>query len=253
MFAPIAPAQERIRDRLLDSDTRRREDGPMELIGAKPEPWYAPVPPPAYLETPRLIIRFYQDTDAPALFRAVDESRASLLPWLPWAASQHLSVESSLECVRRFGQAREEYTAPENNAVFGFIMGVFEKVSGELVGGTGFNRIDFETADAETGYWVVARQRGKGIATEATSAALSWGFTPQAEGGWEFRRIRIVAAAANGASCAVPHKLGLREECRFVKHRWVPGMGWQDTVSWGVLAEEWDCERSVVRRLPLRG
>lgn len=213
----------------------------------RPEQWRPPTPLPQRLETPRLVIKYHIEADAPALFRAVDESRATLLPWMPWAHTEHRSVESSLACIRRFMASRANSSSPENNSVFGFAVGIFDKSSGELLGGTGFNRIDFDTSDAETGYWVATHRQGTGIATEATGAMLSWGLTPQAEGGWGFRRVRIVAAAANGPSCTVPRKLGLREECRLVKHRWVDGLGWDDTVCWGVLAEEWDRNRHALR------
>lgn len=205
-----------------------------------PTTWCPPNPLPSRLETARLVIRFYEESDAPALFAAVDQSRSSLLPWLPWAEKENTTVDAALASIRRFGEARHNHAAPENNAVFGFVMGIFDKDTGALVGGTGFNRIDFGTSDAETGYWVVAARRGQGIATESTAALLSAGFTPQQRGGWGFRRIRIFASAANTASCSVPRKLGLREECRFVQHRWVSGFGWTDTLGWAAVDGEWD-------------
>ncbi len=212
----------------------------MSQAAARPEHWRAPDPAPSRLETERLVIRRYEESDAPALYRAVDESRASLLPWIPWAGEQHKSIEESLAIIRRFDAARADPTNHELNSTCGFVFGVFERADGALVGGTGFNRIDFPAHEAETGYWVHRARQRRGIATEVLRAMLDWAFAEPARGGWGFRRVRIFAAADNLASCAIPRRLGLREECRFVKHRWTDGLGWTDTVGWGVLAPEWN-------------
>jgi RimJ/RimL family protein N-acetyltransferase len=185
------------------------------------------------------VIRRYEASDAETLFRAVDASRSALLPWIPWAADQHRTVDASLATIQRFDAARADPTNLEFNATVGFVFGVFLRDSGALVGGTGFNRIDFPAHEAETGYWVHAEHQRRGIASAVLRAMLSWAFAPQDSGGWGFRRIRVFAAADNLASCAIPRKLGLREECRIVKHRWTDGLGWTDTLGWGVLADEW--------------
>lgn len=206
---------------------------------ARPEPWKPSSPPPSRLETPGLVIRPYEESDAPSLFSAIDATRSVLLPWIPWAADQHMTVDDSLHSIRRFAAARADCTNHEHNSTVGFALGVFDRATGALVAGTGFNRIDFPAHEAETGYWVHIDHQRRGVATEVTAAMLTWAFTPQDQGGWGFRRVRIFAAADNTASCAIPGKLGLREECRFVKHRWTDGLGWTDTIGWGVLADEW--------------
>ena len=76
---------------------------------------------------------------------------------------------------------------------------------------------------------------------------ISWGFTPQSQGGWGLRRIHIKCAQRNSASQAVPAKIGRKEEIRSRQERFVPGMGWVETLGWGVLADEWDCARMKLR------
>lgn len=204
-----------------------------------PVSWAPPDPLPDGLRTRRLVIRAYQPGDARALFEAIDRSRASLLPWLPWAATQHLNSQQSAESIDLFRRvAAERPMRPEHNAVFGFVLGIFRADDGALVGGTGFNRIVHDSADAELGYWLAADARGRGYCTEAVGALIDWGLRPARDGGWGLRRVRIFAAAANVASCAVPRRLGLREEARFVRDRWVPGHGWCDTIGWGVTVDE---------------
>jgi ribosomal-protein-serine acetyltransferase len=212
-----------------------------------PPPW---VPPTNVREfrTDRLVIRPYRLEDAAALFAAVVLSRASLLPWLPWARVTHTSVEESRASIERFDQAMADPLAPENNSVFGFVMGVFCSRTGEFVAGTGLNRMDAATHNAETGYWVRADRRREGWCSDALRATLSWAFLPQTEGGFGLRRVHIFASAANVASCGVPRRLGLRQHMHARLDRFVDGIGWTDTVGWDVLATEWDGRTHELRQ-----
>lgn len=214
---------------------------------ARPSPWRPPEPLPAEFRTARLILRPWQPTDAPALFAAIDSSRESLLPWLPWAADTHLAPRQTLEWIEHTARASADALRPEHSAMTGFVLGIIDAATGEPVGGTGFNRMNADTHNAETGYWVRGDRRRRGICAEATAGVLSWGFLPQSRGGWGFRRIHIFAAVENAASCGVPRKLGLRQEMHARQDRWVNGRGYLDTLGWGVLAEEWDCEAMRLR------
>ena len=212
------------------------------MVPTKPAPWTAPRALRPCFEFRDLVIRPYGAEDAAQLFRVVDCSRSALLPWLPWAQTQHRSVAASRECIEQFARSALDPLAPENNATLGYVFGVFDLASGELLAGTGFNRLHADTHNAETGYWVRADRRREGIASASLAAALSWGFTPQADGGFGFRRVHIFAADANVGSCGVPRKLGLRETTRTRGDRWVEGVGWCGPRGWEVLAEEWNVE-----------
>ncbi len=211
----------------------------------RPAPWKPPSPQPARFEGLGLVLRPYVPADGPALFAAIDSSRDTLLPWMPWAATQHRSVADSLASIEAFARARADLLDPEHNAIFGFVVGVFD--GAELVAGTGFNRVDPGAHNAEIGYWVRADRRRRGIATRAAAVMLSWIFTAQRDSGFGFRRAHIFAARANVASCGVPDKLGLRRASHTRADRWVDGLGFTDTVSWDVLATEWDPIRHALR------
>lgn len=129
------------------------------------------------------------------------------------------------------------------NADTAYIYGIFEPGTGELLGGTGFNRMHAPTLNAETGYWVRQDRRREGIAARALAATLSWGFTSQNNGGFGFRRIHVFVAQPNAASCGVPAKVGLTAVSHTRQDRWVDGHGWADTLVWDVLAPEWDTTR----------
>jgi ribosomal-protein-serine acetyltransferase len=202
----------------------------------RPAPW---TPNPALAPsrgTDRLLLRAYTQSDSPQLFASVARSREALLPWLPWAKTQHLSVEDSAQSIALFTESWRDPLKPEHNATFGFVMGIFDQTTGELLGGTGFNRLDPYSHNAELGYWLDIRARGKGICTAATRALLDWAFEPQSTGGFGLRRVHIFAAERNTASCAVPRRLGLRQHLHSTQERWVDDIGWCDILGWEVLA-----------------
>lgn len=213
----------------------------------RPAPWMPPGSPITRFDSPRFIIRTYEPADAGPLFNAIAPHRESYVPWLPWARTQHRTPAESAACIERFLASAADPLNPENNAIFGFVYGVFDKADGQLIAGTGFNRLSPEWHNAETGYWVRPDRRRQGIAAEVLAATLTAGFLPQTRGGFGFRRIHIFAAAANTASRGVPGRLGLRQIMHARQDRWLEGLGWSDSIGWDVLADEWDLSRSRLR------
>jgi RimJ/RimL family protein N-acetyltransferase len=204
-----------------------------------PAPWSPPVPLPMPIETARCLLRWFEADDAQALHEAIDPHRAHLLPWLPWAADDHETVAASRSRISWLGGLRSgpEVKIPD------YTMGIFEAATGVLLGGTGLHRIVPGALDAEVGYWLRADRCGEGFCTEATAALITAAFGP-----WGFRRVRLVCSAANTASRKVPERLGIRLEGCERESRWVEGHGWTDTLTFGVLAEEWDAARQCVAK-----
>lgn len=207
--------------------------------------WTPPAPLPLPIETPRLTIRAYEPADAPECFRVVDDCRDSLLPWLPWARSDHLDEEASLRAILNWRAELRDTSVLKH-----IILGVWERDTGELVGGSGFHDVRADTASCETGYWTRPDRRGRGYALEATAHLLSACLRPQGEGGFGFRRVRIYCSSANGASKRIPEKLGLPPEVMQRRDYHVEGVGPTDRLGWGVLAEEWDADAHRMRARP---
>jgi len=210
-----------------------------------PQPWTPPRPLPDSLHTQRLTLRFWEHSDAGAMLAGIDTDRGSFLPWLPAFRTDNRNTAECLYNIERFRRTREQ-TDP---APVDFVLGIFDRATGGVIGGTGFHRVKAATAEAEIGYWIGPGLRGRGLCTEAVRAMISWGFTPPPTG-WGFRRITIVCGAGNAASRRVPEKLGLRQEFHCRGERWVEGVGYDDTLGWGVLASEWDLERQEIRGAP---
>lgn len=209
-----------------------------------PAPWLPPVPLPESRETSRLVLRYFTPEDAPSMVAAIDADRASMLPWLPWVRTDNRTVAEGIYSVERFRRDRARTSPPPDD----FVIGIFDRATGEVLGGTGLHRIAPAAYEAEIGYWVHPGRRRQGICSEAVAALLSWAFLAKEQGGWGLRRIHIRCAGANTASRRVPAKLGLTQEATLRQERWIPGIGWDDTLVWGVLADEWDTENDRLRR-----
>ena len=114
------------------------------------------------IETDRLILRPWQDTDAEALFRyASDPDIGPIAGWPP-----HTSVENSLEIIRTV------FAAPETYAVV-------LKETNEPIGCCGImfsnslHTADMQPNEAEIGYWIGKPYWGQDLIPEAVKSLLS--------------------------------------------------------------------------------
>jgi RimJ/RimL family protein N-acetyltransferase len=84
---------------------------------------------------------------------------------------------------------------------------VLDRQTEAFVGVVSVHSINPTQADAEIGYRVSPAARGRGIGTEAVTAATVWAFANLA-----LVRIELAHAAANAASCVVARRAGYRLE-----------------------------------------
>jgi RimJ/RimL family protein N-acetyltransferase len=91
---------------------------------------------------------------------------------------------------------------------------------------------------AELGFVFHPDHWGRGLATEAATAVLDWGFT-------EFGLHRIYARChgRNDASARLMARLGMRREARHVESYLFRGE-WADRLVFAVLAREWQAARA---------
>lgn len=113
------------------------------------------------LETSRLVLRPWNEDDAPSLYRyACHPDIGPIAGWPP-----HTSIENSLEIIRTI------FSAPETYAVV-------LKATGEPVGSVGIMFSDgmhsatMEQGDAEIGYWIGVPYWGQGLIPEAVRSLL---------------------------------------------------------------------------------
>ena len=117
------------------------------------------------IETERLILRPWRESDAESLFKYAKDPAVGLpAGWPP-----HTSVENSLEIIRTV------FDAPE-------IYAVVLKETGEPVGCCGImfanslHSAEMTPKDAEIGYWIGRPYWGQGLIPEAVRTLLSRGF-----------------------------------------------------------------------------
>jgi ribosomal-protein-serine acetyltransferase len=177
--------------------------------------------------TPEIELRQLEPADAEACFETVARNRASLREWLPWVDRTH-SAEDIRDYIRKVAIPQRENNQGPNCGIW---------VRWEYAGGLGCHPIDWGNRACSLGYWLDGRFRGRGLMTQCVTALLRYLFEEL-----KLHRVTIRCATGNNRSCAIPERLGFRQEGVELEAEWVGGR-WVDLVNWGILEQEW--RRSV--------
>ena len=135
---------------------------------------------------------------AAELARAVGESLEHLRPWMPWANPSQALAENQRE---RLAGVEDLW---DRGREFQFVVRRVEEPA--VLGAIGLISTDRWGLGAETieiGYWIHVDWSGQGLATRSSRALTDTSF-----GLGGIQRVAIVCDEANGASVAVPRKLG---------------------------------------------
>ena len=141
-----------------------------------------------------ILIRPLTVEDVDALFFAVSSSLPTLSQWLPWATPAYARADA---------EAWVAYCQHMRDADAEYHFGVFDVVSGDLLGGVGLNHRVRAYNTANMGYWVADAARGRGVAVDAARQAARFGFDTLV-----LQRIVILVQPQNHASLRVAGKLG---------------------------------------------
>ncbi|MBY5925653.1 MULTISPECIES: GNAT family N-acetyltransferase [unclassified Halomonas] len=146
------------------------------------------------------------------IWQAVEASRDSLGPWLPWVDTTVSPTDcevfvTAAMAERRLGIARH----------FALMEGT-EGGGSELIGVVGFNRIVEGHRWATMGYWLRHDRQGAGRMAASVSALVAYGFNELA-----LHRLEIRCAEYNTRSRAIPERLGFRQEGVLRDCEWVRG------------------------------
>jgi [ribosomal protein S5]-alanine N-acetyltransferase len=147
------------------------------------------------LQTERLTLRVYSLSDIPALMPLIgarEVAATTLRIPHPYAESDALSfIAGTEECLSNGSGLR---------------LGIVLRERDTLWGGVGL-RIEPDHRSAELGYWVGVPYWGKGYATEAARAVVTYGF-----GTLGLHRIFASHFSNNPASARVLRKIGMHHE-----------------------------------------
>lgn len=156
---------------------------------------------PRRIVTDRLVLRHWTLQDAPVLTESVTANLDHLRPWMPWAATEPVSLPERIALIERWQASWEA----GGDSVFGVFC------DGKAIGGTGLHR-RLGPKVLEIGYWIDVAHTGNGYATEVVRALTAAAFAVPG-----IDRVEIHHDEANHASAAIPHRLGFtlaRKEVR---------------------------------------
>ncbi len=181
---------------------------------------------PVYrIETPHLVIRCWNPTDAPLLHKAIQDNLEHLSVWMPWIKEEPISLTARIELMRRF---RSDFDQSQD-----FVYGIFSRDETEVLGGTGLHpRVGPQAI--EIGYWIHHAYTNRGLATEAASALTQVAFVVH-----QYKRVEIHCAPENNHSAAIPRKLGFQHEATMRDRIMDAGGGLRDTMIWTMLPKEY--------------
>lgn len=117
----------------------------------------------------------------------------------------------------------------------GYVLGIVENTTGELIGTMGINKIDYRSGTAVTGSMIgEEKHRGLGYGTEAKMLFLGYAF-------WELnlRKVYSYVFGFNKRSSAYSQKCGYVEEARIPAHYYKNGK-YHDQVILAVYRKDWE-------------
>ena len=157
---------------------------------------------PTEIRTPRLFLRPWRSDDAVRLQPILAENWAHLSPWIPARIADPATVPLVADRLAGF----EADFAADREWRYAMLSADQRDVLGEiaLFPRSAAGRVAYRDADrAEIGYWLRADWTGRGLVTEAARAVLDVAI--------ELSQVSVVEIrcdARNGASSAVPRRLG---------------------------------------------
>lgn len=150
------------------------------------------------LETGRMILRQYTNTDAEALFSF--RSNPQAMRFVPRPLQE--STGDALKMIESMN------TNITNNESIGWAVELKERQ--QVIGSVSFHRIEKEHHRGELGYMIHPDYWGRGLVTEAAAAAVHYGFTSL-----QFHSIEAIIDPDNVASAKVLDKLHFVKEAHF--------------------------------------
>ncbi len=179
---------------------------------------------PELIVSPRLELRKHSLELAETMYRYVDQDRARLRIFLPWADAVN-SVEVEANYIRMTHANWEKGTL--------FDYGIFEKATGTYMGNVGVHNIAWAHDRCEFGYWILGKFEGKGFTSEAVEALEKVCF------GLDFHRLEIRCSSHNPKSAAIPRKLGYALDGT-LKEDTIEQGAYRDTLVFGKLKKPGD-------------
>lgn len=176
---------------------------------------------PSRIEADRLLLRRPEADDVAALNAAIIASLPELSLWMDWAVNPQILAQTA-EFVRGSERAWHEGTAL--NLI------IEERDSGEIVGATGYPRLDWDVPKFEIGYWVRSDRVGRGYAGESTWVLARYAFAEL-----NANRVELRMDDRNRRSWRVAERIGFALEAKLRNEVRVPDGSLRDTRIYGAV------------------
>ena len=174
------------------------------------------------LETERLILRPFEDSDAPALMPIMNDPEVTANMLISATFSEADIAESIRNRIESL-EKRERYS-----------LAVTLKEAGTLIGMCSLSRVSWEHMHGELVYGLGKAFWGKGYMTEAARRMVRFGFE---ELGLE--RISVGCFARNKASARIIEKLGFTPE-GLARHAYCKDGEFLDELRFGMIRSDYD-------------
>ena len=193
--------------------------------------------PPDRLVLDRIVIRSYDAGDGAAVASAVTASYDHLKTYMEWASPRQTAREAELRCRRM----RAEYLMRQD-----FTLGIFDRSSGDVLGGTGFHLRGraLATQYGEIGMWIHRDYARRGLGTRVLLALLAWGCTE-----WQWERLEWRGDEGNGPSRRVAEKAGMALEAQ-LRNDATPTGRRRNTLIYAAQRSEWKLPGNLVSDRP---
>lgn len=177
------------------------------------------------VQTDRLVLRCWSPDDAPRYRAALDVNDEHLRPMIPFMRDEPRTLQQTAQWLRGIRAAFDLDQA--------YRYAVFDAEEQNLLGENMLlSRVG--PGALEIGYWTHKDAIGKGIAREASCAMIRVAFEIE-----KVERIEIMCAPENGASAAIPEKLGFTHEATLMKRVKDTEDGVRDLMVWSLFATDY--------------
>ncbi|MGH8005200.1 MAG: GNAT family N-acetyltransferase [Limisphaerales bacterium] len=174
------------------------------------------------LETSRLILRRFVDSDLPAIFAYRNDPEVAR--YQSWSVTDETGLKD-------FIQSQKSLQPGTPGEWFQFAIEL--KETKELIGDCALKVNKEDTCLGEIGFTLSRKYQGRGFAAEAVSALLDYAFTKL-----ELHRIIAITDCENAGSVRLLERLGMRREGHFIQSVWNKGE-WRDEYQYAILRDEW--------------
>ncbi|MBD8499570.1 GNAT family N-acetyltransferase [Paenibacillus arenosi] len=169
------------------------------------------------ITTERLLVRPFQLSDAQRVSEFCNNYNV-------YKSTLTLPYPYPIESAQSWIQTHEDNFRHNRSYEFA----ITDKYTHELYGAIGLSYKPLHK-NGELGYWIGEEYWGKGYATEASKAVISFAFAEK-----KYHRVFARFFASNPASGRVMEKVGMVEEGRLVQHVYKEGK-YEDLIHYGVI------------------